>query len=553
MVTPQLKSKNITYYTLLLIAGCILTFPLVGSQIIPGHDHVFHISRIQCIAEALKTGVFPVRMYVDSVRFWGAPVGFFYPGLFNYIPAILLLIGLPIEICYNSFIILIFFLGLFASWQGFSILTKSKNIGLFSTALYISSGYYLMDAYIRNALGELLSLSFLPLAIASFANIINKTKVSFKIYVFFVISISAVIESHLLSSVFLILFCSFYLLLHHKKLTVAICKRVVLISLIVFLLNASFTIPFLFLYKAVPLSVEFINRFSQFCWSPITICYFLIYMNFWLFTSLYMFLSTKFHCFYTFSNNRKKLFLYYSSYMLTGIFFLFIASTLFPWNQLTPLKNIFKIMQFPWRFLGISTIFLCVCGGFGLHLLSQRFKLNIVISQLFIIIICITNVLCIFMINSTPIGGMPTKTYWKRFPVKSDFDYLYKDIDIKTLFEQGNRFETNAKISNYKKNLTDISFYYTTPYDAKIVLPLVNYPGYIVKKQNGDKISKINIAENDNHMIMILLPTGNGTINVHYEGLTVFKIADYVSAISLLVFILYVIRNNKLKGWNKLI
>ncbi len=203
MVNPETKASNQTYYSLLIVLGLLLILPIIDTKIIPGHDHIFHVSRIEAVAEAIKHGVFPVRMYVDQVQFWGTPTGIFYPGFFIYIPALLKLAGAPIEICYNIFIALIVFLGLFASWYGFTLLTRSKYIGLLSTVLYISSGYFLFDAYIRSALGELISMSFMPLAIASIICIINKFRVSNKIYLFAVLSITVIIESHVLSTVFL--------------------------------------------------------------------------------------------------------------------------------------------------------------------------------------------------------------------------------------------------------------------------------------------------------------------------------------------------------------
>ena len=156
----NLSTQN--YIILLLCCATIIILPLIDSKIIPGHDYVFHVTRILDVAEALKEGIFPVRMYVDEVQFWGTPVGILYPGLFVYIPALLKLAGVPIEICYNFFIAMIIYLGAISSWYGFSMLTRSKITGFYSAVLYISSGWYLIDAYIRNALGELLGLSFLP-------------------------------------------------------------------------------------------------------------------------------------------------------------------------------------------------------------------------------------------------------------------------------------------------------------------------------------------------------------------------------------------------------
>ena len=86
--------------------------------------------------------------------------------------------------------------------------------------------------------------------------------------------------------------------------------------------------------------------------------------------------------------------------------------------------------------------------------------------------------------------------------------------------------------------MTNISFDYSTETDTGITLPLMNYPGYIAENQDGIKIK---LQENNNHMIIIPLQKGKGEIRVFYAGLTIFKIADYISLLSLLVLIYYTI------------
>ena len=63
------------------MCGAILISPLIDTKIIPGHDYMFHVSRIEIVANALKQGIFPVRMYADTIQFWGSPNGILYPNL----------------------------------------------------------------------------------------------------------------------------------------------------------------------------------------------------------------------------------------------------------------------------------------------------------------------------------------------------------------------------------------------------------------------------------------------------------------------------------------
>ena len=521
--------------------GLILNIPVIDVKLIPGYDYIFHVSRIEAVAEALKYGVFPVRMYVDSVQFWGAPVGIFYPSLFNYVPALLKLAGVPIEICYNIYIALIVYLGLFASWYGFSLLARSKTVGLLSSALYISSGYYLFDAYMRNALGELLALSFMPLAIACIINVINKNIVPFKIYLLSIFSISAIIESHVLNSAFLSLFFICYIAISYKSITLVKSKKIFCLVIIIFILNATFIIPFLFFYKEVPLTVHFINDFAQNGVKLPILFRLCIMWNAWILIGLYIFISRKILGAKYYINYRHTQFRYYTSFFIMGIFFLFASSTIFPWNYLAPLRETFKFMQFPWRFLGYASLCLSMCGGFGLYISLKKISLNIKTLGFVTTLICIFHLLAFTYLTPTTYYGnwdMAEKHYWFRKPFYSDEDYLYKHMNADLLYKQGNHYIAEANISEWKKELTNISFSYNSlTQDSKITLPLINYPGYVATNQIGNFIP---ISENDNHMMVIILPKGSGTVNIHYEP-KLFKIADYISviALSLLLYSMY--------------
>lgn len=551
MFIPKVKTSK--YYILLFVLGLILIIPVIDIKIIPGHDHIFQISRIEAVAEALKQGIFPVRMYVDQVQFWGAPTGIFYPGLFSYFPAILKIIGIPIEICYNIFIASIIYAGLFASWYGFSLLTRSKHIGLLSTVLYISSGYYLFCAYMRNALGEVISLAVMPLAIACIIYIVSKTKVSKKIYFLAIISISAIIESHVLNSVFLALFGICYSATNYQKLSFTKFKQILCMSVILFLLNASFIIPFLQFYKEVPLNIHFINEFTRYGFTPNTLLKFIIFWNSWLVIALFVFFKHNLFNTKNISNYRRKQLKYYCSYFLLGALFIFASSSAFPWDYLPPLKEIFKVMQFPWRFLGPASLFLSICGGFGLHLLLRKTTLNQnkIIALSFLV--CLFHLFAFTYLTPLKYYGnwdMYEKRYWIRKPFFSDEDYLYRDMDAIALYKQGNNYLTEAKITNWKKALTDISFAYETEsLDTIITLPLINYPGYIAIDQTGKSIP---ITENENHMMVIHLPKGNGTISIQFNP-KLFQVADVISLITITMLVYIMGYLHCRKKWNKLI
>ena len=344
LITFQFKNNRYFYNIILFICGIVLVYPLIDTKIIPGHDYIFHVSRILSISAALEEGVFPVRMYVDELQFWGNPVGIFYPSLFIYFPAILKMTGLSVEICYNIFVLVIFYLGLFSSFYGFRLLTKSKFIGFFSAILYISSGYYLLNAYIRSAIGELLALSFMPLAIGCVCAFIERRNLSMKLCCLGIFAITAVIESHVLSSVFLLLASFACTLVLHKKLSSKSIKRLFGIAIIIFCLNASFIIPFLSYYESITPIISLANEnFSINGRSFRELIGFFVFWNFFLFAACYIFLVSQIHnrfqhiCKYKFRRS------FYNYCFLLGVILTILSCSLFPWNDFVYLKNIFPL------------------------------------------------------------------------------------------------------------------------------------------------------------------------------------------------------------------
>ena len=534
---------------ILFLCWCILSYLLLDELIIPGHDYIFHVSRIEAVADALKQGVFPVRMYVDSAQFWGAPVGIFYPGFFACFPALLRCLGIPIEICYNLFIASIIFLGLFVSWYGFTRLTKSKQRGLFSAILYISSGYYLTDVYIRNALGEALALSFMPLAVAFLLNVVNKSKIPIRDYVLGIVAISGIIESHVLSSGLLFLFGLLVIVFNIKKVNAVKAKRILLITSVLFLTNASFILPFLYFYNIVPLQVHFVEDFSVSGLSLFFLKRLALYWNFWLFCLIMIFLVAVF----SLKNHKNllyKFYLHYVNYFFAGLFLVFLSSAFFPWDLVPPLKKTFEFMQFPWRFMSLATLFFSVCGGFGACYVIKKLQLSKKRDVLVIaLLICVTSFTAFTYFVPVPKWIIYPRRQWERVPFYSDEDYLYKDMSPEILFQQGNHYITKAHITQWEKISTSITFSYQADEDSEIILPLVNYPGYEAKDQYGNLIQ---LFESHNRMIVIHLPQGNGSIKVYYKGILLFRVADYVSLTSLLVISVWLIRVHMRKKWNYL-
>lgn len=382
---------------------------------------------------------------------------------------------------------------------------------------------------------------------------ITKPKIPVKHYILGILSISAIIESHVLTGAFLALCAIFLMVVRIKHISLVIIKRLVCLALVLFLLNASFIVPFLVYYIKVPVDLDFVVKFSEEGWSLKILFLLVVFENFWLLNALYFFFSSYLNKFYgtKLFNNKfliKKVVSNYINLFIIGMFFIFLSSELIPWDVLYPLKKFLEVMQFPWRFLGIATLFICACGGFGFRMFVQKAKLKNITIIVLISIVCITNIIVLNNLDPLPFQRIEQKIYWERIVCSTDDDYLYRGMSAKELFAMKNQYISGANIHDWRKLLTTVSFSYSAKKDSTIILPLVNYPGYVAINQIGEDIP---VQENNNHMVMIRLPEGEGAVKVYYTGLTVFKIADYVTLFSLVVLLCSISFVQKQKMWGK--
>ena len=70
-----------------------------------GHDGVYHVARIQNLADGLKSGQFPVRLGGFSFNGYGAVTSVFYPDIFLYPFALMLLGGASVAYAGNMMLI----------------------------------------------------------------------------------------------------------------------------------------------------------------------------------------------------------------------------------------------------------------------------------------------------------------------------------------------------------------------------------------------------------------------------------------------------------------
>ena len=150
---------------LLILTAAIAFLPNLQAGIISGHDSVYHLARIQTLYEALQEGIFPVKVHPSFVGY-GYGTGFFYPNHFLYLPAGLMLAGASLEVSYKVFLLVILIAMALIMYDACMALSRRRKIAFLAAILYLFSNRTFYNIYERFALGEVLAMVFMPLAVS---------------------------------------------------------------------------------------------------------------------------------------------------------------------------------------------------------------------------------------------------------------------------------------------------------------------------------------------------------------------------------------------------
>ncbi|HJD32590.1 MAG TPA: hypothetical protein H9912_11730, partial [Candidatus Eisenbergiella stercorigallinarum] len=134
------QCKKYRFEFLYAFLTVLLSFsPYIREDLITGSDSSFHLARIETLAQNLSYGLFSNKIHVDLCYGYGYGVGFFYPDLFLYIPALLMCIGFSLEVSFKLFAGLLLS-GIFLSmFYCVYRLTKDRYAALSSSAVFLFS------------------------------------------------------------------------------------------------------------------------------------------------------------------------------------------------------------------------------------------------------------------------------------------------------------------------------------------------------------------------------------------------------------------------------
>lgn len=223
---------------------------LMNSGGAQGADWRFHLSRIEGIAQALREGQFPVRVYSQAKDGYGYAPSLFYGELFLYFPAVLRLLGMSVQGAYRTYAIAVQALTAGISFFSFRQMFRHNKTALVGSILYMLAPYHIYNIYWRTAVGEYTALAFLPLIPAALSLLYAQKKpdrhTARVACAELVVSFGALVQTHIISLELATLSTAVFCLYHFRR---TFTKRIlgvwVTAAGLVVLLNLWFLVPFL--------------------------------------------------------------------------------------------------------------------------------------------------------------------------------------------------------------------------------------------------------------------------------------------------------------------
>lgn len=543
------------YYLVIIFVTIFLTSTLFIFGLPNSHDINAHMARAVGTLTALKEGPIVPLIVSNYANGFGYAWNLFYPPLAPYVMTVLRFFLFSYGNALKAIIFLCIFISGMAMFKLLEEIIKNKKFSLIGSIIYICSPYFLTDIYIRMALGEILAFAFLPILFLGIYNLFNGDG---KKHTLITIGGVGILLSHIISALFVAILSGLYVIFNIKKLkNKQIIKKIGINILFIILIVGFFYFPLIEVKQATDYEVfqdDAVSTMEEFKEHTIPISQVLfgiisndpnIKENKMALTIglivVFLLVITPF----VYKKIDKK---YRKNYLLTliiGILAIYATTPYFPYDIMP--KQI-AIIQFPWRFLLVTTFTLTIVATVNFYKLLNNINKTEIIFSILIIVIYISPLMFLSsFFKEVPdelflgIDGMPlfenhstTREAMQEYlPHKA-----YENIEyIQNRSKNAIVMKGNIEIDEQIKDGSHMSIEFKNENEeASIELPYIFYPGYEVKIND----EKINYYESEKGFIQVDIPTDtSGKISVKYSGTNLTIITWIISILSLIGFIIY--------------
>lgn len=559
---------------ILLLTSLVITtlfcFPFFNGKLHHGADTGFHLSRIQAYRDAIVEGITYPYIYWHMNFDFGYPTPLFYCQLLLYPCVFLISMGIPLIISYKIYIgALIFLATFFIGLTSYIVGKKGIVPTIIAMAIYIPNIHQITSIFRRSALGELMSLVFIPIALLGIYYVLYDDNNK---WVVLTIGYAGLALSHNISFYLMsILFGMFFLInikYLNKERIVSILKGICF----AFLLSAFFLLPMLegVLNNNLRMNYSFGSTYRMNGLSLNELLNFNADFSLYQSSSIGPFLLFL-PAFSFFIKNKKKNNKFIFDCLIIGYATLFIMTDYFPWQFF----KYMNFMQFTNRLLVIIIPLLAISGSYYTYLFLDSFKKNMVI---YTSLIALSVLIIMFNANALIINYNWISGYTDNMTLDDAYHELYKPNENNAWFDvqalSSGDYLPEAKINyiNYpyetpafskSHSIIDTSEemeidpdnfvmyeYYHYKFNilsnkhenAYVIVPKTYYNGYKVDIiKNGSIIETIDPVQDEisgNVKFNVYKSDETITYDVYYQETKIQTYSMFVSKISLIVFII---------------
>lgn len=539
---------------------------LMNSGGAQGADWRFHLSRIEGIAQGLREGQFPVRVYSQAKDGYGYAPSLFYGELFLYFPAVLRLLGMSVQGAYRTYAIAVQALTAGISFFSFRQMFRHNKTALVGSILYMLAPYHIYNIYWRTAVGEYTALAFLPLIPAALSLLYAQQKpdrhTARVACAELVVSFGALVQTHIISLELATLSTAVFCLYHFRQ---TFTKRVLGVwtaaAGLVVLLNLWFLVPFLTLmlgggYNNMYGGESFAGGLSVqknglwlselLSWRAdhnsigvVLVAGLVAFVWCWLTQGPAM------------PQRERKIGAWAA---VLGTLACWMCTNTFPWGILGSLPVVGRLLlaiQFPWRYFSLATLLLVlvsVCAVSALRRGRYAQPVAVLLLSASLLGVAIFYHSYLPTVDTSYLGDSAQMIYtdYKISNMAWYYDSLYlPDGAVET--RDGFTCETavtTVEIASVERrgNTTVLSCSEVNGELGYAELPLLYYPGYTILDGEGE------VFRTANGMVGVTVPAGfSGEISVAFREPKRWLAADLVSLVTLLGLLGYGVRSIRRK------
>lgn len=549
------KEQQVVFWV--LAAGVLLAyFPFLTDYTFLGGDTAFHLSRIAYLKDSLLYGgQFPVRVQSTWLFDHGYPVSLFYGDLFLYVPAFFMIVGFSLMSAYKMFVFLIMVSTALIAYFSFKKCVNDRYAALFGSMIYILAPYRLLNLYGRGALGEFLAMTFLPLICCGMYLLYAESPSSgnYKVYKWYIVlGMSGVVQCHLLSlemvTVMIAMVCVLLCRKTFQKQTFLQLLETVGLTV---LINAWFLVPLFSMlisdvYNVSNLGAESIEsrglilgELFQFLprrdsiplgkWGHVPAQ---IGVGPVMLLVVYIIWHIK----------KRKRNVECNIFVGLTMLTIFLCTDMIPWDNIKEMPvmgYMVSTLQFPWRFMSMASVFVAMFAS--LFYLYVNKKGGLLVKTALGIAGVAVVVTAVFYVNSVALEESAIFIYEEENIGTAKVvsaEYLLIGNNMPDYHYHAPVAEEGLNWSDYKQEGTNVSIWLQNNIGrvGYIEIPLIGYKGYELDIEGSGEMPYIAAERGAHGDLRIAVPAGyEGVVKIYYKGFALFRVAEIISVISILI------------------